>query len=479
MQQLLDKSQLEKLRQKVYKLLDRVGMKIDSEEIVSALAKKGCHAGADGRIRMPREALCELVELQKSRVVAAQASAARLAKPSEPTESTPVVIPCAFSPGPTAYYDFDQRAEGPVTTKVFSDIIKFADATPEIGRVHPWYRQDSPPEIEGIESLVLGLKLSKKISPLDAIFPKQVRYLAEISEIVTGRTGDSSYQGGSQCITPPLHLGQRSAEEIIERARCGVRRYFVGTMPAVGFSTPVALADAIVLASAEVMGGMLAAFAVNPEAEFTGICAATVADMATGNMAMNAPETVLVDIGVKNLFDAHFGGHVTAYVAYSPNAQVPGLQAVYENFFATVACACLVEPKPFYCGSGNLAMGRLGSPVQAMLDIEIAKSISCLNRRIDVDAGIMPFDALCECVLQGKSFIDSDHTLSNFRRIWQPKLFLRQMPDADWAGSEADILERCNGMVKANLSRYTPPEWPPEVLRGIDRVLDRARRELT
>jgi len=120
---------------------------------------------------------------------------------------------------------------------------------------------------------VQALKLTRKSAGIDALNPLEVKYLAEISEIVTGRAGDCSYVGGSQCMTPPMTLGHRAAQELLERKQHGVGRCYVATMAMVGGSTPVDLLGATALAAAEVLAGLAVAFVINPDFALTGTAA--------------------------------------------------------------------------------------------------------------------------------------------------------------------------------------------------------------
>ncbi len=52
-------------------------------------------------------------------------------------------------------------------------------------------------------------------------------------------------------MTPPLILGDRAAEEMLERRDCGVPRYFVATRTMVGISSPITLPGAVVAGAAE------------------------------------------------------------------------------------------------------------------------------------------------------------------------------------------------------------------------------------
>ncbi|MBM4044918.1 MAG: hypothetical protein FJ279_07380, partial [Planctomycetes bacterium] len=441
----------------------------------AALRMKGCREGPDGRLRIPRDLIAEFVSIQEKDRARAKQTGPR-AEERRPISPRPV-MGCAFGPGPTRYFDYDSGQTVPVNKEISTQMLKFANATPEIARVHPWFRQDASPAA-GVENLVCGLKITRKLSGIDAINPKEVKYLIEVGEVVTGRARDCSYLAGSQCMTPPLILGWRAAQEMLERKKHGANHYYVATMTMIGATAPVDLASATALAAAEVLAGLVAAFVVNPEASFRGTAASTSMDMATGNVAMNAPETALLDVAVKELFDARFGGHVSAHVYYAPNAKVPGLQAVYENCFGAFACATLLNTAPHYGGNGKLDVGGVGSPVQAMLDIEILKSLASLGSGIGLCDEPVPFDDLCEMARSGRSFLTSDHTLRNFRRLWSPTLFLRRELGQDWNGTEKAILDRCNAMWKENLGRYEPPQWSAEILRGLDDVLSRARREL-
>ena len=58
-----------------------------------------------------------------------------------------------------------------VDTDIFVTAKKFAQATPEIGHISTWYRQDVPQSIERIDSLVLALKHTDKVNGIEAIDP--------------------------------------------------------------------------------------------------------------------------------------------------------------------------------------------------------------------------------------------------------------------------------------------------------------------
>ena len=339
----------EVLKEKVYNLLWEVGMKVENEEIVARLLKNGCKEGPSGRIRIPKEKIEEMVKYQKKTqkqddedqrlhyrcgVDWAHSIIWKRQKDIMRKRLETEFMMSAFDCGPTKYYDYGEKKIKPVDTEIFIEMMKFAQSTPEIGYISTWYRHQGVHEkIERIDSLILGLKYTDKLDGIESIYPEQIKYLKEIGEIMGDSPENTPYLAGSQCITSPLILDRRSAAEMVERAKRGIKRYHIASMVTIGINTPVTLAGAIVMGAAEILGGMVAAHSQDRDADLSGRMIASVVDMKNGNVTYTGPEPAMVNIGVKELFDEFFGGHLWVEVFLSPYAKRPGLQAVYENFY--------------------------------------------------------------------------------------------------------------------------------------------------
>jgi trimethylamine:corrinoid methyltransferase-like protein len=246
---LLTADEIAVLRDQAVSLITEVGLKVDHEAVQQLLLAAGCTLAPDGRVRFPASLVADFVALQEARRAEERTAAQLEASPVAAADTRPRLsglMGGAFSPGPTRYYDYDTGQTLPVSTALAADMMRLAEATPEIFRVAPWFRQDIASagkhrRASAVDDLVFALKLTRKTAGLDALNPAEVKYLAEISEIVTGRPGDSSYVGGSQCMTPPLNLGHRAAQEMLERRQHNVPRFYVATMAMVGASAPVDL----------------------------------------------------------------------------------------------------------------------------------------------------------------------------------------------------------------------------------------------
>ena len=485
----------ERLRDKTVELLGEVGMLVEHEDLASLMLDRGCELSSTGRVRIPEQLLRDLVAYQETS--RAQDDDDQELVPwcgpdwthwlmwtgqkDEVREQlrTQFMMP-AFDCGPTQWYDDRTRQLRPVDTEIFIQMMKLAEATPEIGYISTWYRQDAQQETERLASLILGLRHTTKLDGIEAIDPRTIKYLVQAGEIMSGQPGDGRYLAGSQCLISPLILDHRASEDMLERKRVGVPRYHAASMPTIGISTPVSIAGAIIIGAAEILGCLAAAYCLCPDGDLTGRMISTVADMRTADTASAGPENVAVVVGVKQLFEEQFGGHLWAETYFSPSTNHPGLQAVYQNFFAGAAFGRLTgNPDIPYPGMGTLDNGGVGSPTQLMLDMEIRKSQHAVEPEVDTSDEALVFDEICERVNAGETFLTSDHTLAHFRSLWGSELFPLTVPEAmAETGDEQRILAQCEEHWRANIEAYEPPDLPDDKLRALEALLERASEEL-
>jgi len=486
----------ELLRDKTLRLLGEVGLKVEHDELTGLMKQAGCTESPSGRLRIPAELIAEFVAAQE-RTRAADDDDQSLVPFCGPDWTHWLMWTCekeqvrermkteflmsAFDCGPTQYYNDADGKLLPVNTEIFIEMMKLAEATPEVGYVSTWYRQDVPQATERLDSLILALQYTRKVDGIEAISPGMIKYLIEAGEIMSGNPRDGRYLAGSQCLISPLILDHRASEDMLERARCGLPRFHAASMPTIGISTPVTVAGAIVIGAAEILGCLVAGYCLDREADLTGRMISTVMDMQTADAASAGPENVAVIAGVKTLFDDHFGGHLWTETYFSPSTNQPGLQAVYQNFYAA-GCLALLRDDPSipYPGMGTLDNGGVGSPTQLMLDMEIRKSQFALQPVVDVSEGTIQFGEICARTESGDTFLTSDHTLDNFRSLWQSKVFPLTVPEAaPEGGDERRVLAACRDKWQANLESYQQPEpLADDVNRALQSLQQRAREEL-
>lgn len=471
----LTDDQLDRLEDAVYRLLEDVGMEVETPALEDNLCAAGCKPLSSGRLSIPRALASEVVAVQNHRREQGEAFTRRPGGTGFGDSNA--AVGCSFGPGPTRYLDIAMDTAVPITEERANDMIRMSDACPHIGSAHPWFVKAESPKIECVENLARALKVSKKVSGIDAIYPAQVKYLLELSRIVTGDPESMALLGGSQCMTPPIVMSDRSAQEMIERARHGAPYYYVASMTMIGATAPATRWGVVVQASAEILGGWVAAHAICDRAFLGGSPHIVSMDMASGHANMTAPEMAWTNGAMLDLFDRRLGGHmVRSGTQYSPTAARPGLQAVFENLY-TMTAAVQFEDKPLrFIGKGLLAVGNYGCPEQLMLDVETGLALRELTKAPpDLDDDQLAMDVMAEQIPAGRSFMEHVHTATHCRELFRPGL----LPwDGRTDGSEAAILDRARQQWQDWLARYEPPDWPDDTLRAIEDVRLRARREL-
>ncbi|MFH1615592.1 MAG: trimethylamine methyltransferase family protein [Planctomycetota bacterium] len=486
---MLSESKLQQLRDRVYKMLAEVGFLIESEALTQIMLKKGCTISPFGRTRIPKEIIDEMVQFQKTGQIS-DAQDQELLYLCGPDWAHHIIwhkqqnrirselkrrlLMSAFDCGPTRYYHYEQQKLLPVDTDVFIKAKKFAQATPEIGYISTWYRQDVPPKMERLESLVLGLKYTDKLDGVEAIYPQVIKYLVEASQIITGKTGDSSYLAGSECITSPLIMGTRSAEDILERERIGVARYHVATMPTIGVSTPVTMSSAVVLMAAEILGGMTICWCVDPESDISGRAICSILDMRTALPHCTGPETTVANLTTKALFDAFWGGQCWVEIFLSPHAIRPGLTAVCENLLGGLRAGKMLNiPAMPYPGMGTLGDGGIGSFEQFILDREIRNAQHSMKSDFDLDD--FPFDEYCRAIENKTEFLSHEHTLNHFKELWSSDVLIPMEGSQD----EKNILDKAHQKVQEAINSWQPTDFPQERMKALEKMLRKAGKELT
>ena len=149
-------------------------------------------------------------------------------------------------------------------------------------------------------------------------------------------------------------------------------------------------------------------------------------------------------------------------VFFSPTAQRPGLQAVFENYYGTSLRSAGTGMAPSPTPGRALGNGGTGSPEQLILDMEIRKAEWAYREEIRVDEESMDWEEVLEISRSRGNFLTTDHTSRHCRDLWTSRLFRSDSPLAGaWDGTEKAILDTCADMWHEAVAKWTPPVWPP------------------
>jgi len=472
---LLSDAQIERIEAEALRLLEDVGLLVETEQVADLMVEQGCTPLPSGRLRIPRELVLEVMAVQRERLARGDAFSPGARQLVEPRPEA--VISSAFSHGPTRYYDLAQDQIVSATLEIGDEMLRLAAAMPEVAMVQPFWVPVGNPRTQSVERLVRSLLIAPNIAAMDVMDPGEYKYMMEIGTIITGEPKSMQYVLQGQCLTPPLKLCDRAGRGLLEMARLGIPYRSTATMTNIGVTAPVTRWGALLQSVAEMLAGWVAATATDPEVCLIAHPAVVSIDMATGEATMVSPDMAWVNAAFREFFVKRQGGNTGGTgTQYGATTTRPGFQTVCENLYMMYAVAVMEERPVTYQGAGQLSLGGVGCPEQLMIDIEVASAMREINRPTEpMTEDALALDALREVISEDRTFLDHDHTLTHMRGLWRPTLIRW---DGCEVGSERAVLERAGEMWRERLSRYEPPGWPDDTLCELERVRLAARREL-
>ncbi|MBU0715861.1 MAG: trimethylamine methyltransferase family protein [Verrucomicrobia bacterium] len=464
--QLLSDSEYEQLADDVARVLKEVGYLVDHPLVKAKALGAGCRESAEGRVLFSQGQIEEL-----RRNLSRQAAAGGLKSDEQKTaEKDYKILRAGIGNLTPKYYDYSSKTIKAVDTAMFKDLIKFAHAEPRISSITPLARQDTDPRWEQLEDIVLIAELTdKNIGGVDPITPEAIPYLAEMAAVLGKPV---SFIGSCNCVNPPLRLENRTAEAMLIKSRYHIRS-MITTMPALGASGPVDIYGSAVLATAEIVGGLILSYIIDPDALQMGYVACGQLDMKTGNITSSTTQTVRLDATVYQAMEKCFGGCTLVGGRGYISAKAPGLQAMFERLLKAQGYSLFVDNGAFgYSGTGNLDNGSVFSPEQYMLDLEIIEALNHLMvaPRLPLHNDIV--ERIKSGVASGGNFMVDDHTLSHFRdELWESFCF-GTMPRTL---TDDEIVEKCHRKYADKIAEYKNAHYPDETIVQLKKILQRAK----
>jgi len=463
---LLKDSDVEPLAEGVSTVLEKVGIVCQNEEILKALEAAGAEVDYESqRAVFPKEMQQEYVEQIRKESAGQADASAEFRGPGGGVIGTQIA---------QYYYDHEKKEKRSSNKSDFVTLIKFGDALhPEAGVGHGLSLTDVPPLIEPMEAALLLAEYAHKPQPAFAWNVKCVDYLIEMGEILGI---ENWFSWGAVCFAHPLRFDKDVADKFVRRVKSGTSTGLTA-MPVAGMTTPVTLSGFIVVSSAEYLATWIAARALNPEVPLGGSMWAGTLDMKTGEVSYCSPDAMLYAFAAVEFVRRWCGKLIAVGGGEYCAAKAPGLYAAYEKAYKAMMIAAFTGQHP-NIGSGMLDNGKVLSPVQLLLERDLAAGVRHCARKVQV----APEDIGMETILDvgsglDKTYLESEHTLRHFREcLWLPEFIDR----SGWKGFEQEeaILADIQKKVNELLAAYRKPEVDPDKLAKMRAVIERAKKEL-
>jgi len=468
---LQDDEALRKIDAAAVRLLSRGGVRIDHEGMLDILEGAGCRIDRPARrCTFPEALIRDTIE--------------HLRTPAE----TEVEVPCGWDPqrrtGHWGNYphllDWPGGERRLATRRDVIDMARMAHSLPEIahvGKVLNCHEID-----QRIEPLWAALQLAKitdkPIGGGEIFYADYIEPLVRMGEVLSGTPGDTSLVASCDFFISPLILDRDQAECFLAKRRFGITNV-PGTMPISGLSAPVTIAGTVTLAVAELMAGWVIGFAASPDLPAGGIVSSGSLDMRTLSARFGSPEAMLQDATVVNLCRRLYGIGVRAATGYV-DCKRPGLEAVFQKMLPLVGAPLGTGLHPG--GGGLLSAGQDYSPVQHVLDTEIAHAVGRFWGNFEVTDETIALDLIEKMLTAPQTnFLDTEHTAAHYKaEQWYPRWFDQTLWQSTQFETEAErkMLERIDGYCKDAIRRYEPPEIDKDKIAELRRIFLAAERRI-
>jgi trimethylamine--corrinoid protein Co-methyltransferase len=468
-----DDESLRKIEAASMHLLSKAGCRVNHEGMLDLLAAAGCRIDRGARrCWFPEKVVRDVAE--------------RLGRKT----SEQVEIPAGWNverrTGAAGSYphllDWPGGQRRLATKQDVRDLAKMAHVLEEfnyVGRV--LNSSDVDQRIEPLwTTLALAQITNKTIGEGEIFSADYIEPLVRMGEVLSGKAGDASLVASCDFFIAPLIMDGSQAACFIEKRRFGLP-IVPGTMPVSGISAPVTIAGTVAVAVAELLAGWVMGFACDPSLPAGGVVSSGSLDMRTVSACFGSPEAMLQNATVVSLCRRLYGVSVQAATPYV-DCKRPGLEAVFQKMCALV-CAPLGTGRNLQgWGHGLLSAGQDYSPVQHMLDLEIAEAVERFWGHYEVSDETIALDLIERMMSAGQTnFLDTEHTLAHYKaEQWYPRWFDRTPWQDGPYETEAErrMLQRIDRYCKDAASRYQRPALDESKLAELRRIFLSAERTI-
>lgn len=476
----LSHDDMEAIHHAALRILERTGMWVDHVRALEYLREAGCRVDMDRRV----------VKFPSAVVDAAVAKMRRnfqdpLRRPRRMSvrysqvgfDARPFRVHEDFSVSAGGFCSFIWDMEGRRRSPTLEDArqsIKLADRLDQVTYTGlPCAAEDVPVQIRPVVMAAELAKGTRKLGGIETFRAEDVGYISRIGEIVAGgrdaHRRDPILVGYAEARTP-LCIDQVMADVMLAHLELGLPQS-LDTMPNGGGTAPMTAAGILALGVAETLGGLVLGFAVDANATMTIDFTPGYFDMRSMLFGYAGAERIPL-LAARVQIISEYYGCPSGIHGGKTNACVPGIQAGVEKAMSMQGAVL----------AGAIGFGTVGhlenavtfSPLQLVIDNEIARYVRRAVRGIEVTDETLAVDVVEQVGINGHTF-DLDHTAAHYR---EEELLSPFFDALSWGATDSldpgRFEKRAAVRVHDLLAVETEPVLTPDQEAAIDDVVDEA-----
>lgn len=345
--------------------------------------------------------------------------------------------------------DLETEKLRPATQQDLALFSWIVDGIPHLGRAHPTFiPQDVPASCRDLFTFGLIALNSKRLWRVSVYNAEMIPYFLEIQAICEGDYEQARTHPvfATKCwANTPFMLTRENIEIGLKAREILGQPFQFATMPVAGIATPVTLAGALTLITAECLA--LNTLSLALDGRLCGWTAAPLTfDMRTGIHAENGPDVALLRLGSAQMGAYVFGGMWRAVGGPTTSSKQPDIQAIMDKALETMWAIC--GGVRSFGSLATLADADVGSITQLIIDLELMSYFERLLQGIHVEAETIAEELIIQIAPQGAYFLNQEHTARHFRpELWLPELLDRRVPMA-WAQEPRVMLDNARAKAK-------------------------------
>lgn len=426
----LTTSDIEQIDQTSLNILFEIGVRIDDESLYKRVLAAGGKAGwKSGYVSLSPEMVRDHIKMAPA--------TAKFSDCTGKITDLKAGGKASFWTGAAMNYIKGKTSKA-ITANDLGEFARIADSLSTIYAVVGTSFEDVAPNARDFVGFrILAQNTRKHLRPL-LFTPAGVKPILEMAQIIANNKPLSEcplVSFGYSCLSPlhwshiPTSMWQLSSGHKIP--------VMVNGEPISGATSPVTLAGSIALSNAEILAGIvLIQILERGRPAIYNLGFAHTTDMRSGTCLSGTAECALM---------AHVGGRLAAYY------KLPSASWMCTDSFLDDQQASLEKMLTGYAhltgginviwGMGQLQSQKALSPVQLVIDNEVASLLHRYERGFEINDETLAMNVIKDVVCNSQDFISHEHTMKHFRNELSESKLLARTTRERWESAGARSLE--------------------------------------
>ncbi len=464
---LLAESEAGRIHEGALHVLDRTGIVVHDEQVLSLLDQAGCRVSRDHRrVHMPAPVVEGAVVLAPRQVCLYDRRGERAMALGAGT------LHARTSSGATGILDLESGLRRQPTSQDAAGIARLADALPHVQGVSTMAAQPADVPVLAVDVHAVRIALANTVKPLGYVCLNEplIEPVLDMLAVVVGGEDELRERPIATALaesTSPLQFVSSQLSVLQAFGRRGLP-LTLHAHPIAGFTAPVTLSGELVVTHAEVLALVTIAQLIRPGTPVVYGMSSSVPDMRSGLNLSGAVEIGLLGAAVAQL--ARRCG-LPCLISTGTDAHAPGAQSTMERLMTLLL--------PALAGVDLVNLSTLDTKMsfsleQLVIDETILGLVERCRAGIAAQDDYLALDLIHQ-VGPGGAFVATDHTLRHFRtELLVPDLIERRSREEWQAAAAPDMCESAREKVRRILADHRPLPLADGVVAQLDEIVREA-----